>query len=156
MDSANALRSRSSCCCRVFNCFRLVSHTNTQNSAFRCPKSKLVTFSNSKQNLPDSFELYRLARPRTRWYQLRGLPLVGSECVCPQCNSSFVITRGSAMPSAVDLPVCISRCQELTENANNDSGPPGQNVSNHYMYGKVPNATTTAVHTMLLAGFRPR
>ena len=25
----------------------------------------------------------------TRWYQLRGLPLVGSECICQQCNSSF-------------------------------------------------------------------
>ena len=45
--------------------------------------------------------VYRLALPRDRWYQLRGLPLVGSECVCSQCkisNSSFVITRGSAMP----------------------------------------------------------
>ena len=40
------------------------------------------------------------SRPRARWYQLRGLPLVGSECVCPQCNSSFVITRGSDKPSA--------------------------------------------------------
>ena len=35
------------------------------------------------------------SRPRARWYQLRGLPLVGSDCVCPQRNSSFVITRGS-------------------------------------------------------------
>ena len=35
------------------------------------------------------------------WYQLRGLPLVGSDCVCPQCSSSLVITRGSAMPSAM-------------------------------------------------------
>ena len=87
----------------------------------------------------------RLARPRARWYQLRGLSLGSSECVCPQCNSSFVITLGSAMPSAMDLPVCILRCQELARNANNDSGPPGQNVSNHYMYGKVPNDTTTAV-----------
>ena len=31
------------------------------------------------------------SRPWARWYQLRGLPLVGSECVCPQSNSSFVI-----------------------------------------------------------------
>ena len=53
--------------------------------------------------------MYRLARPRARCYQLRGLPLVGSECACPQCNSLFVITRGSdmssAMSSAMDLPV---------------------------------------------------
>ena len=47
--------------------------------------------------------MYRLARPRAWWYQLRGLPLVNSECVCPQCNSSFVVTRGSAMPSAMNL-----------------------------------------------------
>ena len=85
MNSANALRSRSSCCWRVSQCFRLVSHTNTQNSASRAPKTKLVTFLCSKRNLPDSVELYRLARPQARWYQLRVLPLVGSEYVCPQC-----------------------------------------------------------------------
>ena len=68
--------------------------------------------------------LYRLARPRARLYQLRGLPLVGSECGCPQCNSSFVITRGSAMPSTMDLPVRISRPQKLKRNANHDSGTP--------------------------------
>ena len=44
--------------------------------------------------------VYRLARPRARRFQLRGLPLMGSERVCPQCNSSFVITRGSDMPSS--------------------------------------------------------
>ena len=66
----------------------------------------------SKQNLPSSIQLHRLARPRARWYQLRGLPLVGSECVCLQRNSSFVITRGTAMPSAIDLPVHISIAQK--------------------------------------------
>ena len=45
-------------------------------------------------------------------YQLRGLPLVGSECFRPQCNSSFAITWGSAMPSAKDLPVRISRAHK--------------------------------------------
>ena len=44
VDSASALRSRSSCCCSVFQCFRLVSNTNTQRTAFRPPKRKLVTF----------------------------------------------------------------------------------------------------------------
>ena len=50
--------------------------------------------------------LYRLALPRALWYPLRGLPLVASE-FCPQRNSSFVITRGSDMPSAMDLSVRI-------------------------------------------------
>ena len=56
--------------------------------------------------------LYRLARPRARWYQLGGDPLVGLECVYSQCNSSFVITRGGAMPSAADLPAHISRAHK--------------------------------------------
>ena len=61
------------------------------------------------------------SRPRARWYQLRGLPLVGSECVCPHCNSSSLSHgelpshRRSAFPS-------IS--QELTRNANRKSGTP--------------------------------
>ena len=37
------------------------------------------------------------SRPRARLYQLRELPLVDSECVFLQCNSSFVFTRGSAI-----------------------------------------------------------
>ena len=49
------------------------------------------------------------SRPRARWYQLRGLPLVCSESFFPQCDSSFVITRGSAKPSAFGLPVHPSR-----------------------------------------------
>ena len=71
-----------------------------------------------------SKKVYQLARPRARWYHLRGLPLVVSECVCPQYNNPFVITRRNAMPSAMGLPVRISRSQELTRNANNDSGTP--------------------------------
>ena len=73
----------------------------------------------------------RLARPQARWYQLRGLPLVGSECVCPQCTCSFVIARGSDMPSAMDLPVRITRSQELTTNANNDNGTPWVSYKMH-------------------------
>ena len=53
--------------------------------------------------------------------QLRGLPLVGSECVCPQSNTSVVITRGSAKPSAFAFP---SISQELTRNANRKGGTP--------------------------------
>ena len=52
---------------------------------------------------------YTDSRPRARWYQLRGLPLVGLECVFPHCNSSFVIIRGSAKPLAFGLPVHLSR-----------------------------------------------
>ena len=44
------------------------------------------------------------SRPRARWYQLLGLPLLGSQSVCPKCNTSFVITRGSAKPSSFDVP----------------------------------------------------
>ena len=52
------------------------------------------------------------SRPRARWYRLQGLPLVRSECGYPQCNSSFVITRGSAMPSSMDLPVRFSKAHK--------------------------------------------
>ena len=55
------------------------------------------------------------SQPRARWYPLRGLPLVDSECVCPQCNSYFVITRGSAMPAAFGLPVHRSRVESQRE-----------------------------------------
>ena len=47
------------------------------------------------------------SRPRARRYQLRGLPLEGLECVCPQRNFSCVFTRGSG--TAFDLPVHLSR-----------------------------------------------
>ena len=62
--------------------------------------------------------LYGLVQPRAWWYQLRGLRLVSSECVYPQCYSSFVFARGSDTPSAMDLPVRITRSQEHTRNAN--------------------------------------
>ena len=107
---------------------RVVSNTNTQETDFRPPNSKLVTFWTLHQaqlTQFNSIQLYRLARQRARWYQFRGPPVVGPECVCPQCIiSSFVVTRGRDMTSAVDLPVCITISQKLTRNANNDSGPP--------------------------------
>ena len=78
--------------------------------------------------------VYRLARLRARWYQLRGLPLVGPACVCPQCNSSIVVTRGSATPHRPWTFPSISH--ELTRNANSDNGTRGQLVSNHSMHGK--------------------
>ena len=49
------------------------------------------------------------SRPLARWYQLRGILLVGSECFFPQCNSSFVITQGSAKPLAFGIPFHLSR-----------------------------------------------
>ena len=52
------------------------------------------------------------SRPRARWYQLRELPLVGSKCVLPQCNSSSVITRRSAKPSAFGRPVHLRRAHQ--------------------------------------------
>ena len=108
MESASALRSPSSFCSRVSHCYRLVS--NTQSTAFRPMKSKLITFWVLSRTYP-TIELYRLARPRTRWYELRGLSLVGSECIFPQCNIPFVITRGNIMPSAMDLPAHVSRAR---------------------------------------------
>ena len=76
------------------------------------------------------------SRPRAR-YQLRGLPLVGSECVCPQCDSSFVVTRGSAKPSAFGLPVHLkSSLETQTEKVEH---PSQQNLC------QMPNGMTTAV-----------
>lgn len=46
---------------------------------------------------------------RARLYLLWGLPLLDSECICPQCTFSFVIVRESAKPSAIGLPVHLSR-----------------------------------------------
>ena len=71
-----------------------------------------------------SSDMHRLVRRRGRRHQLRGLLLVGSKCVCPQCKCSLVMTWGRYMPSAMDLPVYISRSQELTRNANNDNEIP--------------------------------
>ena len=74
---------------------------------------------------------YIHSRPRTRWYQLRGLPLVGSEGVCPQRNSSFVITRGKCNSSFVitrgsaqDIGLRSSRPSQEIINANRKSGTP--------------------------------
>ena len=39
-------------------------------------------------------ELYRLARPRARWYKLGGHPLVGSERGWSQCKSSLWLSHG--------------------------------------------------------------
>ena len=108
IESASALRSRSSRCCRIAHCFQLVSHTSNSSkvlSGLREASRSRWTVSRTcpiQLNCTDS-------RPRARWYQLRRLPLVGSECVCPQCNSHFVITRGSAEPSSFGLPVHLSR-----------------------------------------------
>ena len=64
--------------------------------------------------------LYRLARPRARWCQPRGLPLVGLECVCLQCNGSFVSHGKLPCHRPWTFP---SISQELTRN-NSDSGTP--------------------------------
>ena len=79
------------------------------------------------------------SRPRARWYQLRGLPLVGSECVFPQCHSSFVITRGSAKPSTFGLPVHLSRVHQKCKQKKWNSCH--SKISNRQM----PNGTTKAV-----------
>ena len=100
--------------------------------------------------------MYRLATAGP-WYQLRGLLSVGSEYICPQCNSSFIATRGSDMPAAMGLSVHLSRGHgpfrpSLTSHwqRKQGSGTPWQIVSNHsmYYYCKMPNDTTTAVHIL--------
>ena len=61
VDSANALRSRSSRCCKTAHCFHLVTHSNNSSTALpglqKASRSRL----GSKQNLPYSGELYRFA-----------------------------------------------------------------------------------------------
>ena len=111
MDSVSALRSRSSRCCRIAHCFQLVSHTNNSSTVLSGLRKASRSRLGSKQNLPNSIELYRLATvgPGGPVVSALGLPLVGSECVCPQCNGSFVITRGSTKPSAFGLPLHLSR-----------------------------------------------
>ena len=109
MDSASALCSRSSRCCKIAHCFSWCPTPTT--AAAQC-------FPTSEKQVDHVWAVSRTypiqlnctdSRPRARWYQLRGLPLVGSECVCPQCNSYVVFTRGSAKPSALGLPVHLSR-----------------------------------------------
>ena len=121
MDYVSTLQLRSSCCWRVFHYFRLVSHTSTRNSAFRPPKRKLVTFWAVSRTYPKQLKCTNSRDRGALYYQFRGLPLADSECVCPQINGAFVLTRVSAMPSAVDLPVRISRSQELTRNHKYDN-----------------------------------
>ena len=112
MDSASALRSCSPRCCRIVCYFQLQQqqHTSEKQVGHVWAVSRTYPI---QLNCTDS-------RPRAWWYQLRALPLVGSEYVCPQCDSSFVITQGSAKPSAFGLPVS----QELIRNANRKSGTP--------------------------------
>ena len=78
----------------------------------------------------------------TRDRGLRGPPLVGSECVFPQCNNSFVITRGSAKPSAFGLPVHFPRAHQKHKQKKWNSRH--SEFSNRQM----PNGTATnSVHT---------
>ena len=42
MDSASALRSRSSRCCRIAHCFQLVSHTNNRSAKYFSVSEKQV------------------------------------------------------------------------------------------------------------------
>ena len=49
------------------------------------------------------------------------------------------------MLPTIDLP---SISQELPRSGNSKSGTPSQIVSNHYMHGRVPNDTTTAVQVL--------
>ena len=100
-------------------------------------------------------DMYRLAQPRARWYQLREHPLVGSECVCPKCNS-FVITRGSAMPSAMDLSVCISRSQELTRSANSKNGTPAKCTLTFYVKCPMMRPQRCSIFQKPLSGYQPQ
>ena len=108
MDYARALRSRSSCCCRIAHCFSWCPTPTKAAQCFPASEKQVGHVWAGSRTYPIQLNCTE-SRPRARWYQLRGLPLVGSECVCPQCNSSFVITRRSANPSAFGLPVHLSR-----------------------------------------------
>ena len=119
IDSASARRSPSSRCCRTAHCFQLVSHTNNSRTVFSGLRKANRSRLGRNQNLPIQLKCTD-SRPRSRWYQLRGLPLLGSECVCPQCNSSFVITRGKCqaigvMPSRLSLKSSIETLTEKVE-----------------------------------------
>ena len=77
------------------------------------------------------------SRPRARWYQLQGLPLVGSGCVFPQCNSSFV-SHGEVPSHRRSNFASVS--QELRRKQNKWNSRHSK-FSNRHM----PNGTTTAV-----------
>ena len=79
------------------------------------------------------------SRPRSRWYQVRGLPRVGSECFFPQCSSSFAITRGSAKRSAFGLSVHLSRAHDKSTQKKWNS------LHSKFSNRQMPNGTTTAV-----------
>ena len=80
------------------------------------------------------------SRPRARWYQLRGLSLVGSECVCPQCNTSLVVTRGSAKPSASISQEAPLKSSQETQTKQKKWNSRHSKFSSRQM----PNGTSTA------------
>ena len=79
--------------------------------------------------------VFRIARPRAECYQLRGLPLgarssfVHNAIGCSLSNGVGPCHRHLTFPMV---------SQELTRTAKYDNGTPRRNISNHYMYGKVP------------------
>ena len=120
MDSAGALRPASPAAVESPIAFSWCPTPTTAAQCFRPPKASRSRWG-SKQNLPNSKLNCTDSRPWARWYRLRGLPLAGSECVCPQCNSYFVITREVPNNRRSAFP---SISQELTRNANRESGTP--------------------------------
>ena len=120
MDSASALRSRSSCCCRVFHCLRLESsHTSTQNSAFRPRKRISVTFWAVSRTYPIQLNC---AESRAR-----GPGGIGSKDFPSYARSAFVHNEIVRSLSHGKVPchrpwTFPSISQELTRNANSDSG----------------------------------
>ena len=60
-DSASALRSPSSHSCRISHCFQLVSHTNNSSTLLSGLRKSSRSRLGSKQHIPNSIELYRLA-----------------------------------------------------------------------------------------------
>ena len=110
MDSDRALRTRCSRCCRIASCSQLVIHPNKSSTVLSGLRKESTSRRAVSRTYPTQLNCIN-SRPRTRWCQLRGLPLVGSECVCPRCNSYFVNTRGSGKPSAFRLPIYLSSAQ---------------------------------------------
>ena len=108
MNSTSALRSLSSGCCRIAIAFSWCPIPTTAARCFPAPEKQVGHVWAVSRIYPIQLNCTD-SGPRGRWYQLRGLPLVGSECVFPQSNSSFVITRESAKPSAFGLPVQLLR-----------------------------------------------
>ena len=117
MDSDRALRTRCSRCCRIASCSQLVIHPNKSSTVL----SGLRKASRSRRAVSRTYptQLNCIdSRPRTRWCQLRGLLLVGSDCICPQGNSTS-LTHGevpSHRPSAFPSISLV-----LTRNANRNS-----------------------------------